>query len=53
MCPQCNAPKARFRKYDAEKNKAIGSTGAPAQAVNAAIASVVIGGILAYVGLSL
>ena len=29
ICPQCNAPRSRFAKYDVETGKAIGGTSAP------------------------
>ena len=29
MCPQCNAPRSRFAKYDVETGKAIGGSKAP------------------------
>ena len=29
VCPQCNAPRSRFAKYDVETGKAIGGSSAP------------------------
>jgi hypothetical protein len=29
VCPQCNAPRSRFAKYDVETGRATGNTSAP------------------------
>jgi len=52
-CPQCNAPRKRFARYDAETGKVKG--GSPdALATNATVVGGLIGvGILAYLGLTL
>jgi hypothetical protein len=49
-CPQCNAPKKRFSKYDAETGKTIGGTDqdlATLLTVSVGLAGV---GVLAYLG---
>ena len=51
LCPQCNAPKKRFRKYDAETGKILGDTSAPVVATVAGLASAVAIGALVFVGL--
>jgi len=45
VCPQCNAPKKRFAKYDVETNRAIGGNATP---VLSAVAGIVSIGLIAY-----
>ena len=47
MCPQCNAPKSRFAKYDAVTGKMIGGASTPIVSVLSGVAGVgVVGGLL-------
>lgn len=46
VCPQCNAPRSRFAKYDVETGKAIGGSKAPLITTAATILG--LGGIAYY-----